>query len=181
VIRFAWLQSRMQTLIAAALLIALALAAAITGVQLSHLYNDLVAHCRTGCDLATTRFLSHDKFMDQTLDILARAVPALLGIFWGAPLVAREFETGTDRLAWTQGVSRSRWLITKLSLGGLATAAPATRSGPTRTRCSTGATSHPSPTPCSPSQSARSSAPSCGGPCSRWRRPSACSCLLASP
>ncbi|MDP9221321.1 MAG: transporter [Actinomycetota bacterium] len=120
--RFAWLQSRTQTLTVAAVLAALAVAAAVTGVQLSHLYNSLVAHCHTGCDLATSQFLSHDHFMDHALNILAQAVPALIGIFWGAPLLAREFETGTYRLAWTQSVTRSRWLITKLAIGGLATA-----------------------------------------------------------
>jgi hypothetical protein len=46
------------------------------------------------------------------------AVPGLIGIFWGAPLVAREFETGTFRLAWTQGISRTRWLAVKLGLVG---------------------------------------------------------------
>jgi hypothetical protein len=124
-IRLAWLQSRTQTLIAAALLAALAVAAAVTGVELSHLYNTLVAHCRSNCDLATTQFLSHDRFMDHTLAILAQVVPALFGLFWGAPLIAREFEAGTYRLAWTQSVSRSRWLSTKLALGALATAAGA--------------------------------------------------------
>jgi hypothetical protein len=121
VTRFAWLQSRAQTLIAAALLAALAIAAAITGVQISHLYHHLVAHCQTSCDLAVTEFLSHDAFMNQALNILSRAVPALLGIFWGAPLLAREFETGTYRLTWTQGVTRSRWLLTKLAVGALTT------------------------------------------------------------
>jgi hypothetical protein len=38
----------------------------------------------------------------------------------GAPLVARELETGTFRLAWTQSVSRSRWFVTKVVLIGLA-------------------------------------------------------------
>lgn len=42
--------------------------------------------------------------------------PALAGAFLGAPLVAREVENGTHRLAWTQGVTRSRWLLTKLGL-----------------------------------------------------------------
>jgi ABC-type transport system involved in multi-copper enzyme maturation permease subunit len=123
--RFAWLQSRTQTLIAAALLAALAIVAAITGIQLSHLFHSSVAHCTTGCGLAIEQFLSHDSFMDHALDILARAVPALLGLFWGAPLLAREFETGAYRLAWTQSVARSRWLVTKLALGGLATVAVA--------------------------------------------------------
>jgi ABC-type multidrug transport system ATPase subunit len=33
--------------------------------------------------------------------------PVLIGMFWGAPLVARELETGTFRLAWTQSVTRT--------------------------------------------------------------------------
>ena len=52
-------------------------------------------------------------------------VPVLIGMFWGAPLVARELETGTFRLAWTQSVSRMRWLLVKLGLVGLASAAVA--------------------------------------------------------
>jgi len=43
----------------------------------------------------------------------ALATPALLGIFWGAPLIARELETGTCRLAWNQSVTRTRWLTVK--------------------------------------------------------------------
>jgi hypothetical protein len=120
-IRFAWLQSRKQTLTIAAVLAGLAVAAAITGVHLSHLYNSLVAHCRSGCDLATMQFLSHDHFMDHVLDLVAQVTPALIGIFWGAPLLTRELETGTYRLAWTQTVTRSRWLVTKLGLLGLTT------------------------------------------------------------
>jgi hypothetical protein len=117
--RFAWLQSRAQTLTAVGLLAALAVTAAVTGVQLSHLYSNLVAHCQTGCNLATAQFLSHDHFLDQTFTILARLAPALIGIFWGAPLLAREIEAGTYRLVWTQSVSRRRWLVTKLGLVGL--------------------------------------------------------------
>ena len=49
--------------------------------------------------------------------------PSLIGMFWGAPLIARELETGTFRLAWTQSVSRMRWLLVKLGLVGLASAA----------------------------------------------------------
>jgi len=43
-------------------------------------------------------------------------LPMLIGVFWGAPLIAREIEQGTHRLAWTQSVSRRRWLLTKLSV-----------------------------------------------------------------
>jgi ABC-type transport system involved in multi-copper enzyme maturation permease subunit len=47
-------------------------------------------------------------------------VPLVAGLFWGAPLLARELERGTHRLAWTQSVSRRRWLVAKLGLLGLA-------------------------------------------------------------
>jgi hypothetical protein len=47
-------------------------------------------------------------------------VPLFIGVFWGAPVLAREFERGTHRLAWTQSVSRRRWLAAKLGLLGLA-------------------------------------------------------------
>jgi hypothetical protein len=43
-------------------------------------------------------------------------LPALAAAFIGAPLVAREIENGTHRLAWTQGVTRTRWIFTKLGL-----------------------------------------------------------------
>lgn len=56
-------------------------------------------------------------FNDYQMVILAALVlmilPMLVGMFWGAPLVAREVEHGTHRLVWTQGVSRARWAIVK--------------------------------------------------------------------
>ncbi|AGZ46683.1 ABC transporter permease subunit [Actinoplanes friuliensis] len=45
-------------------------------------------------------------------------LPALVGIFWGAPLVARELESGTYRMVFSQSVSRGRWLLAKLAMGG---------------------------------------------------------------
>lgn len=49
------------------------------------------------------------------------ALPVLLGVFVGAPLFAREFEQGTHALAFTQSVSRTRWMVTKFAVA----AAPA--------------------------------------------------------
>lgn len=49
-------------------------------------------------------------------------VPILLGLFWGAPLLAKEFEDGTNGLAWTQGVTRRRWLRSNLIWAILAAA-----------------------------------------------------------
>jgi hypothetical protein len=50
-------------------------------------------------------------------------VPALIGAFWGTPLVARELEERTYRVAWTQSVTRTRWLAVKLAVVGTVTAA----------------------------------------------------------
>ncbi|MBL1115595.1 translation initiation factor IF-2 [Streptomyces sp. 110] len=44
------------------------------------------------------------------------ALPVLIGVFVGAPLFARELETGTHQVVWTQSVGRTRWLIAKLAL-----------------------------------------------------------------
>jgi hypothetical protein len=46
--------------------------------------------------------------------------PAVIGLFWGAPLVTRELEAGTFRLTWIQSITRARWLVVKLGLIGAA-------------------------------------------------------------
>jgi hypothetical protein len=48
--------------------------------------------------------------------ILLQLLPALIGAFTGAPVLARELETGTFRYAWTQGFGRWRWALAKLVL-----------------------------------------------------------------
>jgi hypothetical protein len=53
------------------------------------------------------------------LSVLVVVLPGLLGVFWGAPLVAGELESGSFRLAWTQDVSRVRWLALRLAVTGL--------------------------------------------------------------
>jgi hypothetical protein len=52
---------------------------------------------------------------------VALIVPGLVGVLVGAPLIAQELEFGTWRLAWSQTVSRARWLTVQLALvtGGL--------------------------------------------------------------
>ncbi|MFI6699186.1 ABC transporter permease subunit [Streptomyces sp. NPDC050509] len=57
--------------------------------------------------------------------IAVLALPGVIGMFWGAPLVSRELETGTHRLIWNQSVTRTRWLVTKLGLTALAAMAAA--------------------------------------------------------
>jgi hypothetical protein len=126
-IRFAWVQARTQTAVAAAALAAAAILAAITGPRLLHFYDMVVATCgsHNDCASVTTAFLSSYRLMQVALPPVLLVLPALIGAFWGAPLVARELETGTFRLAWTQTVTRQRWLAVKLTLTGLASMAVA--------------------------------------------------------
>jgi hypothetical protein len=53
---------------------------------------------------------------------LCGALPALLGLVLGVPLVASEIQQGTNRLAWTQSITRTRWLFVKIGVGALFTA-----------------------------------------------------------
>ncbi|MEU1270812.1 hypothetical protein [Streptomyces sp. NPDC005799] len=64
--------------------------------------------------LSFTSGAYNDLFYDPgTLITLASFAVAL---FAGGPLIARELESGTARLAWTQGVSPARWLAAKLAV-----------------------------------------------------------------
>jgi hypothetical protein len=122
VTRLAWLQTRAQALTVLGGLAVLAIVLAITGPHLAHLYDTNVATCvaHNDCDAARDAFLQHDRSLRAFLGLLVIVFPAIIGIFWGAPLVARELETGTFRLAWTQSVTRTRWLAVKLAVvGGL--------------------------------------------------------------
>ncbi|MGC2191206.1 MAG: ABC transporter permease subunit [Candidatus Dormiibacterota bacterium] len=100
----------------------LAIILLVTGLNLAHLYTTTVATCKThnDCSTAKSSFLLNDADLQTTLDVLVVVVPGILGVFWAAPLIARELETGTYRLAWTQSVTRTRWLAIKVGVVGLA-------------------------------------------------------------
>ncbi|GAA2601439.1 ABC transporter permease [Dactylosporangium fulvum] len=52
----------------------------------------------------------------RDLVLAGNLLPLAVGVFWGTPLLAREVEQGTIRLAFTQSVSRRRWLAAKLGV-----------------------------------------------------------------
>ena len=126
-IRLAWRQFRTQAAVASGALVAIAVVLAVTGPHLLHLYDANVATCGAhgDCSAAGSEFLRNDRSLQTALDALVVVVPGIIGIFWGSPLVARELETGTFRLAWTQSVTRTRWLAVKLGLIGFASIAVA--------------------------------------------------------
>jgi hypothetical protein len=110
-------QLRAQSAIAGAALLALVGYLVILGLAMRGSYDSDVAGC-TGdaCDQLQRLFQNQYAPYVYLTGGLVVAVPGLLGMFWGAPLVAREFDTGTYRMVWTQSVSRPRWLAVKLAI-----------------------------------------------------------------
>lgn len=121
-----WRQHRLQFLIGFVLLGVIALAALASGLPIRTAYHrQALSSClppttRSGCDLIVRHFQT--EFADGVRIVRYLALlPALVGAFVGAPLLAREYEQGTFRLAWTQAVTRRRWLLSKTALLGAAT------------------------------------------------------------
>jgi hypothetical protein len=126
-IRFTWMQFRVQALLALGGLAIVAIVLGLTGPNLVHLYDTSgITTCgaRGDCSAIANTLLSHYRLL-QDLGTVLLVVPALVGLFWGAPLVTREFETGTFRLVWTQGITRTHWMAIKLTIVGLASMAVA--------------------------------------------------------
>jgi hypothetical protein len=121
-----WRQFRPTAIAAGAALVALAAALAATRPALLSLYASAgLPACHAGCAADASRFITsvqasyNGKIYRACIGILY-LVPAVIGLFWGAPLIARELDSGTFRLAWSQSVTRARWATVKLVLIGCA-------------------------------------------------------------
>jgi hypothetical protein len=109
-----WRQYRVTAAIAGAVLVAFAVLLLVTGLQDVTRWHAALVDCakdETCGNLAQTVSLGSGPL--DTLTFLTLIVPLLLGMFWGGPAVARERETGTVQYAWTQSVTRWRWLSVK--------------------------------------------------------------------
>jgi hypothetical protein len=133
-----WRQFRAQAITAFVGLAAFAIVLVVTQSRISNLYGaSHLASCHGGgCAGLASEFLetltsgqgvpllpdgANEYVILYFLSVLVILLaPALIGSFWGAPLIARELESGTSRLAWSQSVTRARWLTVKLTMIGLA-------------------------------------------------------------
>jgi hypothetical protein len=110
-----WRQHRIQFLAGAVLLAAFAVMIVVTGVQVADQYHAAQAACAAG---QRCRNLGGGLFLGSHaigfLVISTLGAPALVGLFWGAPMVAAEAEAGTTQFAWMQSITRRRWLAVKL-------------------------------------------------------------------
>jgi ABC-2 family transporter protein len=123
-----WRQARAQTAMMGAALAVLAVVLLLTGPGLADDYSSGIAACAAqggDCSEFVERFSTENEGLALSVTAVVLIVPALVGLFWGAPLIARELEGGTHRLVWNQSVTRTRWLAVKLALIGLAAIATA--------------------------------------------------------
>jgi len=112
-----WRQHRATLISVAAVFAALATFLLIAGADIHHNYAVLLA-CHDGCGALNAHFNETDWHLANGVNIMMDGGVAFIGAFVGAPLLAREIETGTYRYAWTQAFGRERWTIAKLVLLG---------------------------------------------------------------
>ena len=121
-----WRQHRLEGLITALLVVAVAGLVGGIVVAAQPLLEQIRHACPRvvddSCGNALIAFDSRFGTLQQPLYLAFLVLPVLSGMFIGAPLLAREFEQGTDQMVWTQGITRRRWLLVKLAVLGSATA-----------------------------------------------------------
>jgi hypothetical protein len=121
VIWLSWRQQRTETLITTAILALLAAAFIPMGIHLSNLFaqQDIarcIGHDSPACEQAVANFGNRAGILRSlTAGGWFNLIPGLIGVALAAPLLI-DLEHGTIRLAWTQSVTRRRWLATKLAV-----------------------------------------------------------------
>jgi hypothetical protein len=120
-----WRLHRTHAIVSAAVIVAVAALLVPSGIAIATSYHHAVTNCSVshiGCgDISGIVFGSNGVFTSLVQD-LAMAFPLVLGLLWGAPLVAGQFEAGTEDFEWTQGVTRRRWVLANLGWALLAAA-----------------------------------------------------------
>jgi hypothetical protein len=124
-----WRQHRLEGLITALLVVVVASLVGTLVVAAQPLLDQIKHVCPIvvddSCGRALTAFNARFGMLQQPLNLAFFVLPALSGMFIGAPLLAREFEQGTHEVVWTQGITRRKWLFIKLAILGSATIAMA--------------------------------------------------------
>jgi hypothetical protein len=124
-----WRQHRLAMAGVAAFLGVLALYLLMQGLPIRSAYAAVTAcHPASSAlcqNLANNFNTGSYTFQAGIVSALLQVTAALIGAFAGAPVLAKELETGTFRYAWTQGFGRRRWAAAKLALLAIAVVAVA--------------------------------------------------------
>ncbi|HSW66234.1 MAG TPA: ABC transporter permease subunit [Bacillota bacterium] len=113
-----WRQHRKQFLILGIILAGFTAFIIPTGLHNWHVYRHVLSTCasaETCAELTGQLFRTpKDTLIYHFVQISMLVLPVLFGAFWGVPLIAREYAAGTNKLVWTQSISRRKWLSGKL-------------------------------------------------------------------
>ena len=117
-----WRQFRIQALFGAGALVVMTGYLVYLGGDIRHAHDVYQATCQNSANCAEARGQFRSAYQNTLLFLAAglALIPAVIGTFWGAPLVARELENGTHRLVWNQSITRPRWLLSKILFIGSA-------------------------------------------------------------
>jgi hypothetical protein len=126
----AWRLQRTETLVTLGILVLLAAFLVPTGLQMANAYHqDGLAGCLSAnigptCGAELGGFRARFQSLID-LSNWFTLVPGLIGVLLAAPFIV-DLERGTHRLAWTQSITRGRWLLGKI---GVAVAAACVAAG----------------------------------------------------
>lgn len=126
-IRLTWRQFQASALVT---VIALAVLGAVLGASGGGIADDYASglaaaggNCNdpmSTCNEFVQNFWQENQYGFLGTILLLLLLPALIGLFWGAPLITRELEARTLWLIWNQSITRNRWLTVKLAVVGFA-------------------------------------------------------------
>jgi hypothetical protein len=114
-----WRQQRTETVITVAILALLAIAYVPAGIHAADLYvQQHVARCadrqNQACGFVVGNYVLSTGILRGLLDSgWFNLIPGLIGVALATPIL-QDLENGTVRLAWTQSITRGRWIGTKL-------------------------------------------------------------------
>jgi hypothetical protein len=125
-----WAQHRREALVSGLILTVAAALLVITGlIMLADFQSSGAASCApaggpavgvfnagTSCEPVVGAFFSRWLSLTQTASLALMTLPVLLGVFIAAPLLSREFEQRTHLFAWSQSITKLRWVVVKLGL-----------------------------------------------------------------
>jgi hypothetical protein len=125
-----WAQHRREALVSGIILTVAAALLVITGlIMLADFQSSGAASCApaggravgvfaagTSCEPVVGAFFSRWLSLTQTASLALMTLPVLLGVFIAAPLLSREFEQRTHLFAWSQSITKLRWVVVKLGL-----------------------------------------------------------------
>jgi hypothetical protein len=130
-----WATLRMHRavfLVSIAVVVAFAVWLAINGSMQQHAWALIVSHhCArltseteaARCSIYDADYSAATRFSHYEVGACI-VLPALFGLVVGTPLVATELQESTNRLAWSQSITRTRWLGAKCGVGALVVAVP---------------------------------------------------------